>query len=124
MYADTDFFLALLKPNDWLKDKAARRYKKHKPELVSSTVTLVELMYVAREKGIDPERLVVNAANLMAFRELTLEDAIRAAHYASKNPDVGIMDCVHAACAREDVVLSSDKTAFQKLGVKQEKLDE
>ena len=86
MYADTDFFLALLKPNDWLKDKAARRYKKHKPELVSSTVTLVELMYVAREKGIDPERLVVNAANLMAFRELTLEDAIRAAHYASKNP--------------------------------------
>ncbi|AHL23834.1 hypothetical protein BD01_2246 [Thermococcus nautili] len=28
VYADTDFFLALLKPNDWLKENARKLYKK------------------------------------------------------------------------------------------------
>ncbi len=30
IYADTDFFIALLKPTDWLKDKAKKALEKYK----------------------------------------------------------------------------------------------
>ncbi len=44
IYADTDFFLALLKPKDWLKQGAERLLVEHKGELVTSPVTLTELL--------------------------------------------------------------------------------
>lgn len=124
MYADTDFFLAFLKPSDWLKEKAVKRYKQHKDEMVTSAATLVELIYVTRSMGLDPEQIVTNAVNVMHVRDVTAADVVLAAHYAAKNPDLGVMDCLHAACARDDVVLSSEKKAFAKLGLKQERLDE
>ncbi len=40
MYTETDFFLALLKPKDWLKDNAEKIYKKHKDDIWTSTHTL------------------------------------------------------------------------------------
>ena len=45
IYADTDFFLALLKPDDWLKEAAMRLCKQHRGEL--STREMARVLGVA-----------------------------------------------------------------------------
>ena len=54
LYADTDFFLALIKKDDWLKKNAEKIYKKYKNELWTSTLTLKELLLLAYRDNKDP----------------------------------------------------------------------
>lgn len=54
IYADTDFFLALLKENDWLQTSAKKLLAKHKGSIWTSPVTLIELMLLAVKCDLDP----------------------------------------------------------------------
>ncbi|ATZ60798.2 MAG: hypothetical protein BME93_01230 [Methanosarcinales archaeon Met12] len=69
MYAETDFFLALLKERDWLKKNAEQIYKKHKGKIWTSTHTLMELILLAYRDGKDPLEMVEGASNLVEVRE-------------------------------------------------------
>ncbi|MEW5955727.1 MAG: pilus assembly protein, partial [Candidatus Micrarchaeota archaeon] len=61
-YADTDFFIALLKESDWLKTSAGKSYSEYKDDLWTSVATVIELMLLAKRLGIDAEQLIVSAA--------------------------------------------------------------
>ena len=117
VYADTDFFLALLKPNDWLKENARRLYEEYKGRITTSEATFLELLILSKKFGLDPVRLL---SAVMAIIEEENEDYLRAAYYM-KEHGLNPFDAVHAAkCG--GTIISSDK-AFDRLGIRRIKLE-
>ena len=64
IYADTDFFLALLKPRDWLKNRAREILEEYRGRITTSEVTFIELMLLAKRYNLDPVRVT---ASVMAI---------------------------------------------------------
>ncbi len=117
VYADTDFFLALLKPSDWLKENARKIYERYVDEITTSEATFLELLILSKKFNLDPVRLL---AAVMAIIGEENEDYLRAAYYM-KEHSLNPFDAVHAAkCG--GTIISSDK-AFDKLGIKRIKLE-
>ncbi|NPA47856.1 MAG: PIN domain-containing protein [Thermococci archaeon] len=117
VYADTDFFLALLKPSDWLKENAKKLYKKYNGEITTSDVTFIELLLLARKYDLDPIRLT---ASVMAITGIDDDLYLRAAYYM-KEKNLNPFDAFHAAhCG--GTIISSDK-AFDRIGIKRIKLE-
>ena len=67
-YADTDFFLALMKERDWLKSRAAELLERYKDRLWTSVFTVVEMLLLSEAFKLDPERIVVNVSELAEVR--------------------------------------------------------
>ena len=117
IYADTDFFLALMKKTDWLKTPALSLYEKYKGDIWTSPTTLIELLLVAEEYELDPERIVMDAMLLAELRGGVPKTYALAGWYV-KTRGVGVFDALHAAfCGNECQILSSDKV-FDKIGLK------
>ena len=105
MYADLDFWLALLKNDDWLSDRAEGLLREHEGELAVSLATFIELFLVERRFGFDRERAVT------AILELgTYSGNPDVVYQASENIDEGLntFDAFHAALAGS-YIISSDR---------------
>jgi predicted nucleic acid-binding protein len=117
VYADTDLFLALLKPSDWLKENARKIYERYRGQITTSEATLMELLILSKRFSLDPVRLM---AAVMAMTDIEDEAYLRAAYYM-KEHGLNPFDALHAAkCG--GTIISSDK-AFDKLGIKRIKLE-
>ena len=117
VYADTDFFLALLKPNDWLKDNAKRIYERYRGDITTSETTFIELLLLARRFNLDPVRIT---AAVMAITGIEDDLYLRAAYYM-KEHNLNPFDAFQAAhCG--GTIISSDK-AFDRVGIKRIKLE-
>ena len=124
MYAETDFFLALLKEGDWLKRNAERIYEKHKDEIWTSTHTLMELILLAYRDGKDPLEMVEGASNLVEVREPKIGvNGYLSACYVMKKYGVTPFDALHAIYCDGDEIISSDKK-YDEIGLKRVKLEE
>jgi len=122
IFADTDFFIALLKEKDWLKAKAREIYKTHCEEIATSASVIIELLMIAERFSLDPERVVAVVFGISSNVEgITESEAFVAAHYI-KNEKVNVFDAFHAAYCGPDAVISSDKV-FDKLGIKRINLE-
>lgn len=121
MYADTDFYLALLKERDWLKERAVQVCEKKGSVLYTSVVTVVELLLLAKRFSLDPERLLACVFGVTP-RVVGIEKgtALEAAHYM-KRKKVNVFDALHAAYCGGHIV-SSDKV-FDRLGLSRLKLE-
>jgi len=108
MYAETDFFLALVKDDDWLGEAAETVYRDRKDELWTSQFTLIELLLVAYRDGRDAERVVTNAATLVEVRG-DVETVVSAATYVE---DHGFtpFDALHLVESDGETIVSSDDT--------------
>ena len=108
MYAETDFFLALIKDEDWLGDAAETVYREHQDELWTSQFTLIELLLVAYREQRDTERVITNAANLVEVRG-DVDTVVTAATYVE---DHGFtpFDALHIVESDGDTIVSSDET--------------
>ncbi len=123
MYAETDFFLALLKPKDWLKNNAEKIYREHKDEIWTSTHTLTELMLLAYRDGMDPLKMVERASNLVEVREPQIGIAgYLSACYMMKKYGATPFDALHAVYCGGDAIISSDKK-YDAIGLKRVKLE-
>lgn len=111
IYADTDFFLALLKPNDWLKKNAKKILKEYKGQITTSEVTFIELMLLAKRYNLDPIRL---ASSVMAICNIEDTKYLKAAIYI-KEYGVNVFDAFHAANCQGRII-SSDNV-YDKLGI-------
>lgn len=120
VYADTDFFLALLKESDWLKASAEKLLEQYRGNLWISPATLIELLLVVGDYGLDPKKLLVDAINLAELRYAQPEPYLLAAHLISKEK-IRVFDALHAAFCRKDKIISSDKV-FDRLGLKRIRL--
>ena len=106
MYAETDFLLALVKDEDWLGERATAVYRDHGEELWTSRLTLVELLLVADREGLDAERVVADAGELLEVRGD--DDAVLAAATYVEDHGFSPFDALHLVESGEDRVVSSD----------------
>jgi predicted nucleic acid-binding protein len=115
IYADTDFFLALLKPTDWLRKKAKKILEENKGNITTSEATFIELMLLAKKYNLEYIRIATNVMIICRIEEQTY---LKAAMYITDG--VGIFDAFHAAHCKEEII-SSD-SVYDKLGLKRIKL--
>jgi hypothetical protein len=111
MYADLDFWLALLKNDDWLNDRAERLLEEHEGELAVSLATFIELFLVEERFAFDRERAVTAILELATYSGNP--DVV---YQASENIDEGLntFDAFHAALSG-GTIISSDG-AYDALG--------
>ncbi len=117
IYADTDFFLALLKPKDWLKDKAKAILNKYKGQITTSEITFIELMLLAKRYNLDPVKITIS---VMAICNIDDEKLLKAAIYI-RDYNVGVFDAFHAVHCNGTII--SSNSVFDKLGIKRIKLE-
>ena len=111
MYADLDVWLALLKNDDWLSDRAEGLLREHEGELAVSLATFIELFLVEERFAFDRERAVTAILELATYSGNP--DVV---YQASENIDEGLntFDAFHAALAG-NCIISSDR-AYDDLG--------
>jgi len=111
MYADLDFWLALLKNDDWLNDRAERFLEEHEGQLEVSLATFIELFLVEERFPFDRERAVTAILELATYSGDP--DVV---YQASEHIDEGLntFDAFHAALSGGSIV-SSDG-AYDDLG--------
>lgn len=107
MYAETDFLLALIKPDDWLGERAETLYYEHEAELWTSEFTLIELMLVAYKEDRDVERTVAEAKQLVDIRG-DGEAILAAASHVEEN-DFTPFDALHLVRSEAAPIVTSER---------------
>ena len=92
MYVDTDFLVAILKKQDWLKENAERLYEKHKQELWTSTITLQELLLIAGRENFDQHQTLEAVMNLVQVKSIELNLEILFKAVVSCSPCIKLND--------------------------------
>lgn len=118
MYADVDFWVALLKDDDWLAERAERHLETHRGELEVSLVTFIELFLIEERYSFDRDQAILA---ILELAEMNADADI--VFQASEYIDDGLntFDAFHAALAG-DAILSSDQ-AFDDIGIERVALE-
>jgi predicted nucleic acid-binding protein len=107
IYADTDFFIALVKDDDWLQERAATIAVENEGEIYTSRATLLELLMISDRFEFDRMEALTYALEIASIAED--EDILfQAADYMEQN-GLTAFDAYHVAYADEDPIISSDK---------------
>ncbi|MEW6294719.1 MAG: PIN domain-containing protein [Candidatus Diapherotrites archaeon] len=124
MYAETDFFLALIKKEDRLKRKAEEIYEKYRKQIWTSVLSLQELMLYFHREKLEAVSLIEKLINLVEIKPLNLtkEDCLTAS-YLAKKYNLTPFDSLHAVISQGDTIISSD-AVYDKIGLKRIKLEE
>ena len=103
MYADLDFWLALLTDDDWLSDRAEHLLEEHEGKLEVSLATFIELLLVEERYTFDRERAVTAILELATYSG-DPDDV----YQASEHIDEGLntFDAFHAALSGGRIVSS------------------
>src|SRR3989338_4000039 len=104
-YADSDFFLALIKEDDWLSKKAENILKDYKDQIWTSNWAIVEILMLAKKFGLDPENIILSIKKL-AIIEGDITPVIAAAHLM-KEKGMNVFDALHAITCRDNKIISS-----------------
>ncbi len=118
MYADTDFWLALLKDDDWLAEQAEVHLEEYRGDLEVSLATFVELFLIEERFSFDREQAALAILEL-AESEVDEDVVFQASEYIDDG--LNAFDAFHAALAG-DAILSSDG-AFDGTGVERVALE-
>ena len=114
VYADTNFFISLINSDDSLHKEAQKLYNKYKGSLETSLLTIAEMLIGCEKRNLDPEIIVSSIFQLASVSGITLEQALRAAHYINKK-HLSAIDALHASLSNFEII-SSDKD-FDKIDV-------
>ena len=122
-YADSDFFLALLKDSDWLKEKARKVYGENKKSIYVSPFTVVELMVVCIREDIPLKETLLQISRIAGLTFIKWNLFFNAAEYIEEGAT--LFDSLLMAFAKESEVvfseeseiISSDKI-YEKFGFK------
>ena len=115
LYLDADFFLALLKPNDRLKDFAKEFYEKNSAEheLLTSTASLLEIWFYLYRNNLRSE---IPTA-LRAVKDLKIHmisfnsEDVGAGSVLAQSHSLSPLDSIHAMLAlRTDGIVSTDES--------------
>lgn len=108
IYADTDFFIALAKDDDWLQERAATIAAEHEGEIYTSRATLLELLMISDRFGFDRMAALSYALEIASVPE---DETVlfQAADYMEEY-GLTAFDAYHVAYADGDAIVSSDKS--------------
>ncbi|GAB3021387.1 type II toxin-antitoxin system VapC family toxin [Natronobiforma cellulositropha] len=112
MYADTDFWVALLKDDDWLAERATSLLEEHRGNLEVSVATFIELFLIEERYDFDREQATLAIFEL-ADSSVETEVVFQASAYIEDG--LNTFDAFHAALAG-DAILSSDQ-AFETISI-------
>ena len=107
IYADTDFFIALVKEDDWLQEQATTLAREHEDEIYTSRATLLELLVISDRFDFDRMEALSYALEIAQIEE---DESVlfQAADYMNQH-GLTAFDAYHVAYAAEDPIISSDK---------------
>jgi predicted nucleic acid-binding protein len=115
VYVETDFLLALAKPDDWLQDAAREALEKH-DDIHTSINAYTELLLYAYdsetgEYTIDVERALTNLVERVPVQPAVHEEAVLVAAVLASEDDFTPFDAIHAgiAIASGETILSSEQ---------------
>jgi len=115
-YVDTDFLMALIKPDDWLKEPAEKILGKYRGDLWTSSVAIVEVLMVAGRFSLNLENVVVSIYEMVRVPDMPRYIPLAAARFI-RVKGMRTFDAFHAASAGEDAIISSDRI-FDKAGLR------
>jgi predicted nucleic acid-binding protein len=118
-YADSDFFIALLKPGDRLYRPAVEIYEKYKGHIYTSLAAVMEVMIVGKRVNIDPEALLAGTTSIARVYDVDEIKLARAARLM-KYDGFGIFDAFHAAFCDGEII-SSDHV-YDRAGIRRIKI--
>lgn len=102
MYVETDFLIALVKPDDWLNARAEATLAEDE-SVHTSLLAYVELLVEAYEPGqgidYDVPRVVANLLELVPIKPTADEDVVLAAATYLDEHDITPFDAFHAGIA-------------------------
>ena len=108
-YADTDFFLALLKNSDWLKEKAKKIYDENKGNICVTPFTIAEIMIVCLRENIPVKETLFHISRIASLDYIKWGLFFTAADYVERGASV--FDALLMAFASNEgsEIISSDK---------------
>lgn len=111
---ETDFLLALAKPDDWLQSQARRALEAY--DVHTSIATYAEFLVYAYDRGddeysVDLERAVTDLVQLVPVEPDVHERAVLTATVLAVEHDLTPFDAIHAGLAIEtdESMLSSER---------------
>lgn len=108
LYADTDFFLALIKEEDWLKSDAKKVLEEHEGNIWTSITTVLEISLLCKREGIDIERAMVDVLDISELKGVERDTVFQAIDYMERE-GLNVFDAFHASYCGDDKIISSDK---------------
>ena len=118
-YADSDFFIALLKENDWLRKRAVNLLEKYKGSIWTSEYTVIEILMICKEFDLDLENVV---ASIMQIADVDNKDSLLAVSHIMKKHRMNVFDALHSVASGNDEIISSDKI-YDKIGLRRIRLE-
>ncbi len=113
-YADTDFFLALMKDSDWLKDKAKKIYEKNKDNLFISPFTIAEIMIICKRENIPIKETLVQISRIAKLDNFSWDIFFKSCDFVEKGATI-FDSLLMAFCSENDKIISSDNV-YEKFG--------
>jgi|SRR3989338_9251607 len=113
-YADTDFFLALMKGSDWLKDRAKQIYKGNKEQIFISPFTIAEIMIVCRREDIPIKETIVQISRIAKLENMDWVIFLKACDYVERGATI-FDSLLMAHLDENDLIISSDRI-YEKFG--------
>ena len=105
VYADTSFFISLTNSEDSLHAEAQKLHNKYKGSLETSLLTIAEMLIGCDKRSLDPEIIASSIFRLAVVSGITLEQALRAAHYM-KEKNLSAIDALHASLSEFEIISS------------------
>jgi predicted nucleic acid-binding protein len=106
-YADSDFFLGLMKDSDWLKEKAKKIYNQNKNEIYITPFTIAELMIVCKREEIPIKKTLIQISRIAKLESISWNVFFTACDYIGKGAT--IFDAlIMGFCGKENQIISSD----------------
>ena len=113
-YADTDFFLALLKKSDWLKESAQRIYQQHANEIYVSPFTVAELMIICKRENIPLRETLLHISRIAKLENFSWDTFSRSCDFIEQGATI-FDSLLMALCSENDQIISSDNM-YEKFG--------
>lgn len=117
LYVDTDLLLALVKPRDRLKDKAAVFMRSHSAtDLVTSSISLLEIWFHYYKNNLPfVDESLHSMRSLVGDVWPVTADILHAAIPFSKSAGLSPADAVHAYFAKNTDGIVSTDAAFRRV---------
>lgn len=112
IYADTDFFIALVKDDDWLQKRAETIATENEGKIYTSQATLLELLMISDRFEFDRLEALSYALEIASVPE---DETVlfQAADYMDQF-GLTAFDAYHVAYANDNPIISSD-TSFDEV---------
>jgi len=118
-YADTDFFIALMRKNDRLNSSARSIYNQYKGDIQTSLAVVAELLLITRRFEISAETTVSYLLSIAEVSDASNLAILVAAHYIDEQK-ISVFDALNAALCGGKII-SSDHI-YERLGIERIRL--